>query len=405
MQNISLAFHVGCLIATTSMLIFGGCKYFQNESTSLVNYPKYHDAEKDTYPSFSLCFKGENIYKKDELNQKYGVDDVKKYVAFLKGLVWDDRMLKINYDDLTMDLKDHVTSIEVLSHTGIKLFSWKTIKQGSGNSSEKEEEPENTFPFYINYRNSETKCFSLDLHKDSLAGITGKIINYVSIRFENIRLPGVSMAYYLHYPKQLMRSSGLDHEFPGNPGITIGDIGLKTFMVGDLDVIRRRNTRQSSCYKDRKRDDDFILTKIIKTVQCIPPHWKNTYLGYERCNDTRKMKDAYIPELRSSAMADEAFLSRFVQPCDQIQSVSLNIKEVLQNISNQTQQTPADVMLIFKSAYYKEIQHVQAFCLESLIGNMGGYIGLFLGCAIWQLPDAIQITIQKLTNCKLSVYF
>merc|ERR1711894_26462 len=124
MQNISLAFHVGCLIATTSMLIFGGCKYFQNESTSLVNYQKYHDAEKDTYPSFSLCFKGENIYKKDELNQKYGVDDVKKYVAFLKGLVWDDRMLKINYDDLTMDLKDHVTSIEVLSHTGIKLFSW-----------------------------------------------------------------------------------------------------------------------------------------------------------------------------------------------------------------------------------------------------------------------------------------
>ena len=44
----------------------------------------------------------------------------------------------------------------------------------------------------------------------------------------------------------------------------------------------------------------------------------------------------------------------------------------------------------FKSSHYKEIKQIKDFCLESWVGNVGGYMGLFLGYAICQFPDLIS---------------
>ena len=54
----------------------------------------------------------------------------------------------------------------------------------------------------------------------------------------------------------------------------------------------------------------------------------------------------------------------------------------------------------FKTNGYKEIRNVRAFNEESLIGNLGGYIGLFLGVALWQIPDVISSLQSKLRSKK-----
>ena len=38
---------------------------------------------------------------------------------------------------------------------------------------------------------------------------------------------------------------------------------------------------------------------------------------------------------------------------------------------------------------YMEIRHEKAYDMQSLVGNAGGYVGLFLGYAILQLPDLL----------------
>ena len=38
---------------------------------------------------------------------------------------------------------------------------------------------------------------------------------------------------------------------------------------------------------------------------------------------------------------------------------------------------------------YKQIERIRAFDVQSMVGNAGGYIGLFLGYALIQLPDAL----------------
>ena len=46
-----------------------------------------------------------------------------------------------------------------------------------------------------------------------------------------------------------------------------------------------------------------------------------------------------------------------------------------------------EIELVFKTAAYKEIKQDRAFNIESFIGNVGGYVGLFLGFAIWSIPE------------------
>ena len=46
-----------------------------------------------------------------------------------------------------------------------------------------------------------------------------------------------------------------------------------------------------------------------------------------------------------------------------------------------------ELEFIFKADTYKEIRKDRAFNIESLVGNVGGYIGLFLGFAIWSIPE------------------
>merc|ERR1712038_1881201 len=44
------------------------------------------------------------------------------------------------------------------------------------------------------------------------------------------------------------------------------------------------------------------------------------------------------------------------------------------------------ITLVFLDPYIKEIKQARAFGIESLIGNIGGYMGLLLGVSIIQLP-------------------
>ena len=43
-----------------------------------------------------------------------------------------------------------------------------------------------------------------------------------------------------------------------------------------------------------------------------------------------------------------------------------------------------------------EIKQIRAYNLETLVGNGGGYVGLFLGCSFIQLPCLIYLMYNKI---------
>ena len=145
--------------------------------------------------------------------------------------------------------------------------------------------------------------------------------------------------------------------------------------------------------------DDTVMKEIIRMANCTPPHWK-IFSDYPICNSKKKMSNVSIPESYGH-IASTAFLKKFLEPCDGILSAtSKTISELRQStlggLITAGGKNSADVWFHFNNERYKEIEYTRAFDFEGLIGNVGGYIGLFLGCAIWQLPDAVQFIFNKL---------
>ena len=121
-------------------------------------------------------------------------------------------------------------------------------------------------------------------------------------------------------------------------------------------------------------DDLQIFKKFAEINSCKPPHW----LGFKYpriCNTSKKMRDAYFGDVEVN---NPDLLKNFMKPCDQVQTLSLNTQESQQE-NKENLGTQAILGFVFRSLEFKEILHVQALNIEGLVGNMGGYIGLFLG--------------------------
>ena len=114
------------------------------------------------------------------------------------------------------------------------------------------------------------------------------------------------------------------------------------------------------------------------------------------------MKQVYIP-YSPGKIATTTFLRKFLRPCDGLLSAAFKtVSERRQLTFGASISTggvnSADLGFAFKNDRYKEIKYARKFDIESLIGNVGGYIGLFLGFAIWQLPDAVEFLARRLRN-------
>ena len=108
---------------------------------------------------------------------------------------------------------------------------------------------------------------------------------------------------------------------------------------------------------------------------------------------------------------DAKFLEDFLPPCSQIQTIAYTSKHLKRvderklSTKDGTKVGPSHsnkrtTDIIFKYPYYKENQYIKAFDTESFVGNTGGYIGMVLGWAFWQLPDFIEYLLSKISILK-----
>ena len=85
-------------------------------------------------------------------------------------------------------------------------------------------------------------------------------------------------------------------------------------------------------------------------------------------------------------------------PCHSIESLTYDYTET-KGISHHK---PSRFMVLvhFPNLKYRQIAHVQEYDIESLVGNIGGYIGLFLGYSLMNCPT-IVVTWFKIIRNKL----
>ena len=60
--------------------------------------------------------------------------------------------------------------------------------------------------------------------------------------------------------------------------------------------------------------------------------------------------------------------------------------------------TDYEILLNFQGKTYMEIEQAKAYDFQSLIGNGGGYVGVFLGVALLQLPTFLFKSFEFIQN-------
>ena len=398
----------GFFCTLTTIVLTGICfhKYMLNDDLAQIDFPTYHQKAHAIYPTLTLCFMGPSIFDESKLREE-GYNST-SYSDFLSGKYWIDEMYDIDFDKVTFDVEDYLEAISITSsknHTIYKHCSnnFQTILQElMGYKCLKTDKGEN--PFYISFKNHQTKCFSTNIPFDQNNKVQNLRLFVKSSIFpktlhEDFKFDK-NFGVFVHYPQQFFRSP--IHKLYQK--VQNGSIlSVLNFKVVNMEVLRRRNKQQQQC-NDKRNDDEKILEKFMSVVGCKPPHWD--IIGDQQpCAKPGKMQMfgqpfvEWIPNVPSMQILDD-----LPPPCQDILEIHYEYSETKWDKAEfaglDVETDFFEVNLAFPSSTYKEIIHVKEYDADSLVGYVGGYIGMFLGLGLLQVPELLYTAHKKLQETK-----
>ena len=81
-------------------------------------------------------------------------------------------------------------------------------------------------------------------------------------------------------------------------------------------------------------------------------------------------------------------------PCTEIQKLEMDYEET----DEKMHKDKTRIAVYFRDTTYKEIRQTKAYSAITLFGNVGGFIGVFLGYAIIQIPGLLETVLNYIKN-------
>ena len=125
--------------------------------------------------------------------------------------------------------------------------------------------------------------------------------------------------------------------------------------------------------------DRSVLDHFIAKIGCKAPHWQSKRIT-SNCSNIQQITNSLEP-VKHYTFAE--FLNEVHTPCQSIEMLGVNYAEdKYENLypNGAQKEKLFDIILRFRDMHrFKEIKQVKSYDSQRLIGNAGGYIGLFLG--------------------------
>ena len=401
-------FRVVCALTT---LILGALCFFKfiwDEDVSQIFFQEYHKLSHSIYPTLTLCLLNENIFSEEKLRSL----NISKgaYSSFLRGEYWNDEMSKIDFEDVTVQLEDYIEGISISSAKNQTVYyhcsnNFQRILLGLlGYQCQKEG---NLNLLSTSFQNHESKCLSVGIPFDKNNVVLKlRVLIKTSIFPQNVLKEfetRENFGIFLHYKQQLFRSPVSKLYRKAQNGSALNAINFK---INNMEVFRRRNKHKRPC-NENWNDDENILERIVGNIGCKPPHWKVTK-ELRKCMNRSSVRSYNLPLIYWIPRIPYLnFLNDLPPPCSTILGVNYEYSETKWKLE-EFQHLNADlnffeVNLEFPNPTYKEITQVKAYDEESFVGNVGGYIGMFLGISILQIPEYVNMVYKKSRDAKGAV--
>ena len=192
-------------------------------------------------------------------------------------------------------------------------------------------------------------------------------------------LPDTGFLYiYIHYPGHAIRTLGKEVY-----SLRLTSQYVKKRMViriSGITVLRRRTDARIPCNASLENEDHEYQKRIIRKVGCVPPYWVSSHLPtskYKMCTSTSELSKAYNHSRFGNVKQS---LEQNDPPCEEM-IVSTSVDLQYGNDLNMNFQ--------YRTDQYLEITNKRDFGVTNLWSSIGGFVGIFLGYSLLQLPEII----------------
>ena len=235
-------------------------------------------------------------------------------------------------------------------------------------------------PFHIGHRTPDETCFTRDsLDELGLIRVYDEVLLSRKL-LVNENNHNVEAKIIFHHPGQLIeKMKAPSHQFKLN------EINSENMFwegkISQVSVLKNRPKSQTPCYIGKESDDTRIRQESIMKAGCVPIYWKDL--------DFLANNDEIICDSRESLATLKAMISSYNgisngRSCINMDTLVIHSKEVRQDDKHIT------IKVSYSGNTYQETENIQDFTFETFFSSLGGFIGIFLGYSMLQVPELIN---------------
>ena len=354
------SFKIFCIVCVLCMVGYWFYKFdVEDQDIGIVDYKAFKDESQIKFPVASLCFWDPFIRKQlAEMNSNL---DLARYLEYLQGEYFEKQFEKVDYSNITLDLDDYFKYTYMGLRNGTEL-------EGSEISSFSHEMNFNGFTEWGYFY----KCFQLTFDISDPGTVKRSFAVYNKQQLLRDLSEGTmemdEIDLYIHYPGQFLLAPKDPYTF------SISSNNQSLFIViDDVEIIRSRNSRTRKCatYDSAFTFDNMVREKHITEEGCILPYF-SSFKDFPRCNTSEKIKEACFAY-------QNARTRHYPISCLRLSKISYSLEPGWDIVDDLGYDYGDWVLTIVYPQYFRIITLRKEVDIHSLIGNVGGYVGLFLG--------------------------
>ena len=392
-----------CLALYMTIRMIGRLR--EDRSATLISYRRYGDTIEHKYPDFSVCVKDDHLYRYNgsAIFKAYKINPT-EYKMLLEGKpayrfkydatsrLYDKIPLppthetNFTFDQMAKDsyeLSDIVKGAEFQTKDARSSIVYRKRKRIGLQKTV--DEP----PFFISYRSSKFLCFtrkSMMVEWYNSMAIRNKDYLYLDLSFLDST---TEVDILIHYPGQLMR-------YLDSPILALDSLEMKgnkyKVKITHSTVLQKRFTKHEPCVENDDYDL-YLQEAVINKIKCIPPFWmykRKSNSHIKECTSIEMLKEingVIVDIYKENFDYSSSVLKRLEidPPClDMFNSIVWS-----SNSSRKLDVNSALIKISYLEKYYEEIRQVEDFGALDFVSNVGGFIGLFLGYSILQIPELL----------------
>ena len=419
-----LLFTFSCFTLAGYMVSLQFESYMKNEDSTAISHEIFVGDIDDTYPTFSVCIyknnggifrsgKGDKLCSYPCNTSEYRAANSKtcqkhcssmEYYDILNGNKKDEHNLSsLNFEDKILSIESMTDEFYTQLKTGSKI---RRIKFGFSKSNH---------TFTNSYQDSFHACVT----KEGFLG-NGNFLkrDYIELNIRSLSMfSNPEILVFVHQKGRFLTQVEQPHAVIENKALVDAKKKNKygfsyevNLRINTVEVLKKRPNAVIPCNELLRDEDNLWINKAIEIVGCVPPFfkrfvWNSTLNGNSLISDTCNMNQFNSFATEYSAKYNFGNISKlYIEPCYQTTNVVslaqslIPLKDDFSSFIGRASKMSVKIRIEYAMKGYKKATNNRAFGILNLWSQIGGFVGMFLGYSLLQLPSLVWKNIQHTIN-------